>query len=91
MSSSQFYRKFKEIFLISPSELIKDYRMEKAARLLQDEKLSIQDVMFDVGISSRSYFYKEFSRRFGTTPKLYRNSKTATDEADGRETSSEES
>lgn len=72
MSPSQFYRKFKEIFSISPSELIKDYRMERAARLLQDEQLSIQDVMFDVGIASRSYFYKEFSRRFGTTPKNYR-------------------
>lgn len=71
MSQSQFYRKFKDIFQISPSELIKDYRMERAARLLQDEKLSIQDVMFEVGISSRSYFYKEFSRRFGMTPKNY--------------------
>lgn len=80
MSSSQFYRKFKEIFLMSPSELIKDYRMEKAARLLLDEQLSIQDVMFDVGISSRSYFYKEFSRRFGMTPKNYRKNKTSVEE-----------
>ncbi len=46
--------------------------MEKAARLLADESLSIQDVISDVGISSRSYFYKEFTRRFGMTPKDYR-------------------
>ena len=30
--------------------------MEKAARLLLDEELSIQDVIMEVGISSRSYF-----------------------------------
>ena len=36
---------------MSPSDLIKDYRMEKAARLLQNEELSIQDVISDVGNS----------------------------------------
>lgn len=72
MSSRQFYRKFKEISNTAPGELIKSYRMEKAARLLLDEELSIQDVIMEVGISSRSYFYKEFTRRFGMTPKDYR-------------------
>ena len=56
----------------APGDLIKSYRMEKAARLLLDEELSIQDVIMEVGISSRSYFYKEFTRRFGMTPKDYR-------------------
>lgn len=57
---------------MTPSDLIKDYRMEKAARLLQNRDLSIQDVISDVGISSRAYFYKEFTRKFGVTPKVYR-------------------
>lgn len=72
MSSRQFYRKFKEISAIAPGDLIKNYRMEKAARLLLNDDLSIQDVISDVGISSRSYFYKEFARRFAMTPKDYR-------------------
>lgn len=72
MSPRQFYRKFKEISPIAPSDLIKNYRMEKAARLLREEDLSIQDVIAGVGISSRSYFYKEFARKFGMTPKDYR-------------------
>ena len=72
MSSRQFYCKFKEISNTAPGDLIKSYRMEKAARLLLDEELSIQDVIMEVGISSRSYFYKEFTRRFGMTPKDYR-------------------
>lgn len=60
---------------MSPSDLIKNYRMEKASRLLLNEELSIQDVITDVGISSRSYFYKEFARKFGMTPKEYREQK----------------
>ena len=72
MSPRQFYRKFKEISGMSPSDLIRDYRMEKAARLLRNEELSIQEVISEVGISSRAYFYKEFTRRFGMTPKTYR-------------------
>lgn len=77
MSSRQFYRKFKEISNTVPGDLIKSYRMEKAARLLLDEELSIQDVIMEVGISSRSYFYKEFTRRFGMTPKDYREQRKA--------------
>jgi len=72
MSPSRFYRKAKKIFGISPEVLIKNYRMEKASRLLMDDRLSIADVITDVGISSRSYFYKEFSSRFGMTPGEYR-------------------
>ncbi len=72
MSPRQFYRKFKEISGLPPTELIKNYRMEKAAVLLLDNELSIQDVITEVGISSRSYFYKEFTRKFGMTPKDYR-------------------
>lgn len=72
MSPRQFYRKFKEISGMSPSDLIRDYRMEKAARLLRNEELSIQEVISEVGIFSRAYFYKEFTRRFGMTPKTYR-------------------
>ena len=58
--------------LLRPLDRIKNYRMEKAARLLRDDRLSITDVIADVGIQSRSYFYKEFANRFGMTPKDYK-------------------
>ena len=72
MSYSQFFRRFKKIFGMSPENFIKTYRIEKAARLLQSSQRSVSQVMFDVGISSRSYFYREFSARFGVTPKEYK-------------------
>lgn len=72
MSPRNFYRRLKDVSTLSLSDLIRNYRMEKASRLLQEEELSIQDVIAEVGISSRSYFYKEFTRMFGMTPKEYR-------------------
>ncbi len=75
MSSRKFYRKFKEISSMSPSDLINNARMEKAAQLLADTELSILDVISEVGIISRSYFYKEFANKYGMTPKDYRNAK----------------
>lgn len=72
MSPRNFYRRLKDVSNLSLSDLIRNYRMEKASRLLQEEELSIQDVIAEVGISSRSYFYKEFTRMFGMTPKEYR-------------------
>lgn len=72
MSPRQFYRKFKEITGMPPTDLIKNYRMERAARLLLNKDLTIQEVISDVGIASRSYFYKEFTRKYGMTPKDYR-------------------
>ena len=70
MSSSSFYRRFKKIAKVSLELVIKNYRLEKAAKLLKDTGAS--DVIFDVGIASRSYFYKEFSKKFGMTPKEFK-------------------
>lgn len=75
MSSRQFYRKFKDMVGNSPSEFIKAYRIEKAARLLEETDLSVSEVISEVGIASRSYFYKEFSYKYGMTPKEYRDLK----------------
>lgn len=72
MSSRQFYRKFKEVSDYSPAEFIKNYRLEKAAKLLLGN-MPIKDVIVEIGITSRSYFYREFTARYGMTPSDYRN------------------
>lgn len=72
ISPRQLYRRFKEFSEMSPGDLIKDYRMGKAAYLLANSQLSISEVVSDVGIISRSHFYKEFTSRYGMTPKEYR-------------------
>ena len=61
ISPRQFSRKFKDLSGITPSDFIKKYRMEKAAQLLLETDMSIQEVIESIGISSRPYFYKEFA------------------------------
>lgn len=72
MSPRQFYRKFKEISGTNPGDYIKNYKMEKAAYLLRNTTLTIQEVMDAIGIASRPYFYKEFARKYQTTPSHFR-------------------
>lgn len=75
-STRQFYRKFNDMSMmdISPNEFIKICRLEKSAQLLKNTDKSIQDILVEVGMNSRSYFYKEFTKRFGLSPKDYRKS-----------------
>ena len=74
MSTRQFYRKFNEMTTdISPNEFIKLCRLEKAAELLKNTSLSVLEIISMIGINSRSYFYKEFIKRYGCTPKDFRN------------------
>jgi len=68
MTPRSFYRRFRSISHITPGTLIKIYRLEMASRLLLEDSKQILDVIAEVGISSRSYFYKEFTSRFGMTP-----------------------
>lgn len=81
MSTRQFYRKFNEMTTdISPNEFIKLCRLEKAADLLKNTSLSILEIISMIGINSRSYFYKEFIKKFGCTPKDFRNTSSADEE-----------
>ena len=72
ISPRQYYRRFKEISGLSPTDFIKNYRIEKAAALLLETDWPILKVISEVGIQSRSYFYKEFASRYGVTPKVHK-------------------
>lgn len=75
LSSRNFYRRFKKIASQSPSDFIKDCRFTYAAQLLITTDLSIQEIIYKVGINNKSYFYREFFRKYQTTPKKYRQGK----------------
>ncbi|RHJ82335.1 hybrid sensor histidine kinase/response regulator transcription factor [Parabacteroides sp. AM08-6] len=72
MNSRSFYRKFKKISSLAPSDFIKDYRFIYAAQLLITTNLNVQEIIYKVGITNKSYFYREFARKYNMTPKEYR-------------------
>lgn len=72
ISIRNLYRKFKELDQLPPKDFIKDYRVHHAAKLLKTTKLTIQEIIYKSGFSNRSHFYKEFDKRFNTTPREYR-------------------
>lgn len=66
------YRRFKKISTLTPSDFIKDYRLTYAAQLLVNTNMSVQEIVYSVGISNKSYFYREFARKYNMTPGEYR-------------------
>ena len=75
MNTRNLYRKFKKITNLSPNDYIKDYRFIYAAKLLISTNLTIQEVIYKVGITNKSYFYREFFKKYNVTPKEYRQNK----------------
>lgn len=73
MNTRSLYRRFKKISPFTPSDFIKDYRLTYAAQLLVTTNLNVQEIIYKVGISNKSYFYREFAAKYNQTPGEYRN------------------
>ena len=72
MGKTSLYEKLKELTGKTPGEYIRMVRLDHASKLLKTTQLTVQEVMYKSGFSSKSYFYKEFAARFGYSPKEYR-------------------
>ena len=69
MSTSHFYRKLKELTGQAPNVYLRNFRLQKAAELLTANKnLSASDVMFEIGIESKSYYSSAFKKIHGVSP-----------------------
>jgi signal transduction histidine kinase/ligand-binding sensor domain-containing protein/DNA-binding response OmpR family regulator len=71
MSRSKLYSKLKALTGKSVVEFILSYRMRRAARLLTEGGMNVQQVMYAVGIESQSYFAKAFKKEFNMTPSQF--------------------
>ena len=55
------------------SELLAEYRMQRAAELLSSSDMSVEDISFELGYKVPSALYRHFGAHFGMTPNEYRN------------------
>ncbi|TRZ70832.1 MAG: hybrid sensor histidine kinase/response regulator [Bacteroidetes bacterium] len=68
MSRSQLHRKLKALTSQPASEFIRTMRLKRAAKLLQESQLSVEEISYRVGFNSPAYFTKCFKALFGKTP-----------------------
>ncbi|MEJ0058053.1 MAG: response regulator [Bacteroidota bacterium] len=71
LSRVQLYRKIIALTGLSVNELIRTFRLQKAARLLRQNWGPVSQVSYEVGISNLSYFSKAFKEKYGVLPSEY--------------------
>ena len=70
-SQYHFMRFFKKYMGMSCGEYLKNLRLEKAAQAFSRGNTVILDVAMDSGFRNLSYFYREFQKKYGYTPKQF--------------------
>lgn len=68
LSKSNLYRKIKQITGLSPNEFVRKYRLETAAKMLQETDKNITEVYYAVGFNSLAYFSNCFKAQYGMSP-----------------------
>ncbi|NLR93442.1 hybrid sensor histidine kinase/response regulator transcription factor [Flammeovirga agarivorans] len=71
LNRTHFYQKVKTITNHTPYELLKLYRLKKAAEMLVNEKLTVSEVYLRTGFKSRTHFSRMFKEHYGITPGKY--------------------
>ena len=71
MSHSNFYRRIKHMTGLSLNEFVRHVQLQNAERLLTGGKLSVSELMVEVGFTNYSYFWNCFKKQYKTTPKNY--------------------
>ena len=72
LSPAQFSRRFKKAFRMSPSELVRTLRIKKAARLLLDTDLTLDEIAQQCGYDNGFYLSRIFTQQMKIAPSKYR-------------------
>lgn len=72
LSLDRFERLAKQLFHLTPRQLLTKARVEAASRLLQDDRLSVAAIAQACGYSDHSAFTRQFRATVGLTPRAFR-------------------
>lgn len=73
MSYSSFRRFFKQYTGFAPMQYLQELKISKSKELLTNTSLTCQEIAFEMGFDTPSYFNMVFRKRVGMTPQQYRN------------------
>jgi len=71
MSEPKLRKLFKQTFGKGVFEYYQSARMQEAARLLKDERLSVSEAGYQIGFTNLSHFSRVFEQHIGMKPKKY--------------------
>lgn len=72
ISTAHFYRRLKHLTGQIPNVYLRNYRLERAAKIIKENKGdNITEIMFQVGFESNSYFSTAFKKLYGCSPSEY--------------------
>jgi AraC family transcriptional regulator len=72
MSKYHFAKSFRQAMGIAPHQYLVKLRVEKARKLLANDRFSVEEVANAVGYADKGHFAAQFSKVTGTTPHRYR-------------------
>ena len=73
ISPAKFNYRLKALTGETPGNFFRTYKLQKAARLLRDSDLSINEIAVRTGFATASYFSALFKRKYKQSPSEYRN------------------
>lgn len=71
LSRTVLYAKFKSLTGQGVHDFIKSIRLKKGLKLLQEGRLNINQIAYEVGFNTPSYFSKSFIKQYGVSPSEY--------------------
>lgn len=57
---------------LTPMEYLRNYRIDKGAKMLEITDMSITEIAYEIGFTDGSYFAKVFHQQIGCSPQNYR-------------------
>ncbi|HZJ18784.1 MAG TPA: AraC family transcriptional regulator [Pricia sp.] len=71
LSSAKLQEGFKVMHGLTVTHYIRHIRMLAAEHLIKTTDLNISEIVYSIGLSSRSYFSKIFKKKYNCSPKAY--------------------
>ena len=69
---SHVFRRTRDVLGVSPSEFIRQARLQRGATLLTSSSDTVAEIAYAVGFNSVSYFSRSFQVEYGVTPTSFR-------------------
>ncbi|WP_179343991.1 helix-turn-helix domain-containing protein [Winogradskyella ursingii] len=79
LSPCKLQEAFKLLYQKTANDFIRNERLKMAEKLISKNELNISEVVYTIGLSSRSYFSRIFKEKYGLTPKSYQDTFTVND------------